>query len=229
MRRAESDFPFLEKRAVRGKKDRIMKQLILVEGLPGTGKTTTAQSIFERLAAKGEKATVLFEGDERIPCDFYEMAGIPIDEFAPFRARHSDIPDELWGISLQTSNYVYLRLDKCSDFVADAFRKWDMGDECNKQVGVAQYISCASERLDHWASSSMDNQDVVIIDSGFLQNPINELLFRNAADDEIRSFITGIAETLKPLHPFCLYLCRESAQAAVFFAKQPRDPIGPPA
>ena len=117
-------------------------------------------------------------------------------------------------------NYVYLRLDKCSDFIAKAFRKWDMGDELNQQVSVAQYIPCALERIDHWVAANLDTKNIVIIDSGFLQNPINELLFRMASDNDVCSFIRNIAEKLRPLNPMCFYLKRESAEAAISFAKQ---------
>lgn len=197
-----------------------MKQLILIEGLPGTGKTTATKRISEHLASKCEKVVTLYEGDERIPCDFYEMAGIPIDEFEAFRTRHLETADELWAISLRTTNYVYLRLDKCSDFIADTFRKWDMGDERNQQVSVAEYMPCVLERLDSWVASNIDSEDIVVIDSGFLQNPINELLFRKASDGEVHSFIKSIIEKFKLLNPVCFYLKRESAEAAISFAKR---------
>jgi len=197
-----------------------MKRLILVEGLPGTGKTTMTQRIAQRLAAKGEAVTALYEGDERIPCDFYEMAGIPLGEFEAFRAEHLNVEDARWVISLRTASYVYLRLDRCADFAADAFRKWDMGDERNLQASVAHYVPCALERLDAWVDSYKDSGETVVIDSGFLQNPINELLFRGASDDEACSFVQGILHRFGPLHPVCVYLQRESAEAAVSFAKQ---------
>lgn len=201
-----------------------MKQLVLVEGLPGTGKTTSAQKLFNHLYSKGEAVSVFFEGDERIPCDFYEMAGIPVKEFDTFHACHSKIAEELWAISMRTANYVYLRLDKCSDFVADNFRKWDMGDEHNQQINIQHYISCALERLDYWVSLNIDNDNTVIMDSGFLQNPVNELLFRKASNDEVRSYIRNISEKLVPLNPLCLYLKRENAQIAISFARQAKGP-----
>lgn len=197
-----------------------MKQLILVEGLPGTGKTTTTQRLSEHFASKGEKVTTLFEGDEQIPCDFYETAGIPVEVFDAFRAQHPEAADNCWGITLRTKNYVFLRLDRCTAFIADAFRKWDMGDELNREISVAQYMPCALERVDNWVASNLDNANIVIIDSGFLQNPINEMLFRMASDDEVCSFIQDIAKKLMPLNPMCFYLKRESAEIAIEFAKQ---------
>jgi hypothetical protein len=95
-----------------------------------------------------------------------------------------------------------------------------MGDELNKEISVAAYISCALERWDYWVEASSDNDNIVIIDSGFLQNPINELLFRKATDDEVVLFIKSIAKRLMDLNPICFYLKRDSAEAAILFAKQ---------
>lgn len=201
-----------------------MKRVILVEGLPGTGKTTAAQRIFEHLAAKGVNAVALFEGDAEIPCDFYETAGIPIKVFEAFSINYPEEIQDLTGMFLRTMNYVYLRLDKCSDFVADTFRKWDMGDELNQQVSVEQYMPCVLERMDHWVATNLDNENTVIIDSGFLQNPINELLFRGASDTQIVSFIQSVAKKFKPLNPICFYLKRESAKVSIAFAEQAKGP-----
>lgn len=44
-----------------------MKQLILVEGLPGTGKTTAAQKLFNRLSSKGEAVSVFLKGMNEYP------------------------------------------------------------------------------------------------------------------------------------------------------------------
>ena len=197
-----------------------MKRLILVEGLPGTGKTTATAQLRDLLCAKGEPVVALFEGDDGIPCDFYEMAGIPAAEFDRFRALHPDAAEADWAICLRTENYVYLRLDRCRDFVAARFRKWDMGDERNRQVPVSHYIPCALERLDHWVEAQKASEETCIIDSGFLQNPINELLFRGASDEEVRAFILGMLERIALLHPLCVYLKRESAQIAMAFARQ---------
>lgn len=191
-----------------------MKRLIFVEGLPGTGKTTLSRWLSGLLKERGENVLLLPEGDERIPLDFYETAGVPIAVFETYRDKAP------FYIAGQTQNYVYVRMDKCPGPAADLVRPWDMGDECNMSISVPAYVHCALERLADWASGQQGTDQTVIIDSGFLQNPVNELLFRKATDAQVRSFIGQIHTLCGPLHPVCVYLQRESAAAAIAFAKK---------
>ena len=65
-------------------------QLIMIEGLPGTGKTTIAKWLNEYLDSQGIVAFLLLEGNKDIPCDFYEMAGIPNNDF---KSLFADMPE----------------------------------------------------------------------------------------------------------------------------------------
>jgi len=197
-----------------------MKRLILIEGLPGTGKTTITKWLSDIFTSHGDKTTLLNEGDERIPLDFYNTSGIPKNDFESLFAQNSQERDMLLNIALSTDNYIYLRLDKCPDNVAEKIKQWNIGDGSNQFITVADYIPCALERLKHWVNSHIDSSETVIIDSGYLQNPINELLFRRATDDEVRPFINAITSTLLPLNPVCIYLRRHSAEEAIAFAKK---------
>lgn len=197
-----------------------MKQLILIEGLPGTGKTTIAKWLSKYLQDCGENITLLLEGDERIPCDFYEMAGIPKNDFNMLCMENDDFAETLQSQALKTENYAYLRIDKYPEKIAEQIRRWDMGDERNKRIPVKDYISCALERLNYWVNENRLDSGITIIDSGFLQNPINELLFRKAENNEVRFFVSSISRLIKSLNPICIYLRRKSAGEAISFAKR---------
>jgi len=196
-----------------------LKKLILVEGLPGTGKTTISKWLSTLLIEKGESVILLNEGDENIPCDFYEIAGIPKSDFELLCSNHPLEREWLINAGSHTKNYAFLRIDKCPSHIAEKIKRWDMGDASNKMITVTDYITCALERLQNWVDNNIYNSETVIIDSGYLQNPINELLLRHATNSDILEFINAITDMITPLNPVCIYLRRDSAEQAITFAR----------
>lgn len=122
--------------------------LIIVEGLPGSGKSTTAAMIAEELKKKGERVVCVDEGVTDHPADFSDY----------------DFPD------FETERKMILE-------------KW-----------------CAfTERSD---------QDVIyVFNCIFLQNPMCETMMRFGMDEAAsRSYISEIAEIIKPLNPIIIYI-----------------------
>ena len=195
-------------------------QLIMIEGLPGTGKTTIAEWLTDYLNTQGTNAILLLEGNRDIPCDFYEMAGIPNNDFEALFIDNPETYKKLSNRALVTKNYSYLRIDDCPENVAVKIKRWDMGDENNQMVTVSDYIPCTLERLEHWVNKVISNSGTAIVDSGFLQNPINELLFRKATYKETLLYISEIFQRIKVLNPICIYLQRNNVDEAISFAKE---------
>lgn len=173
------------------------------------------------MTANGHKAAAILEGDEQSPCDFYETAGIPINIFdgLPFDLHENGIP------VIKTENYAYIRIDKCPEHIASELRRWDMGDEGNRLISVGEYLPCALERLGKWADDNANREEALIIDSGYLQNPINEMFFRGADDNETREYIRQIYAKLRLFSPVCVYLRRNSADEAIAFAKEAKGEV----
>ena len=64
-----------------------MTQLIIVEGIPGSGKTSVAQFIAAWLAARGFEHALYLEGDWKHPADFESVAGLSADQYEELSAR----------------------------------------------------------------------------------------------------------------------------------------------
>ncbi len=191
-------------------------QLIMIEGLPGTGKST----ITDWLGRSFNMSTPIFEDDTRIPCNFCGIAGVPISDFQILCVENKDFIQLVKENTLITKNYAYLKMQNYSEDIINLLKRWDMGDEWNKTITVKDYISCALEYFKYWVINIAPELNISIIDSGFLQNPINELLFRKATDDEVIFYIKEIFNIVKDLNPICVYLCRNSADEAINFAKK---------
>jgi len=183
-------------------------KLILVEGLPGTGKTTLSKQIFNLLSKQGTPSSVLLEENTKIPSNFYNIAGVPINDFIDFAM----------PFITKTDNYFFVDLGNCTEEAKQQLLRYDIGDEFNKYISAEEYSRCTLEWWQNWVANNT-NEPVLILDSAFMQCPINEMIFRGASNPEVSAYIKAISEIIEPLHPICVYLRRESAKVAIDFAK----------
>jgi adenylate kinase family enzyme len=184
--------------------------LVLVEGLPGTGKTTLSNRLFKLFTDKNMQVELLLEDNEKSPSDFYNIAGIPKSEFTSFVNVVCPVA--------KTENYVFVNLGHYADETANQLQRYNIGDEFNKFITAQEYARCTLEKWQNWANSYI-KKSVIILDSAYMQNPINEMIFRKAADWEVEAYIKSISEILKQLNPICVYLRRENAKTSIDFAK----------
>lgn len=131
--------------------------LIIVEGLPGSGKSTTAAIIADELVKKGKKVLCVDEGVRDHPADYADY------DFPDFETERIKI------------------LEKWRSFVETA-----------------------------------DRDTVHVFNCVFLQNPMCETMMRfgmeNAASQR---YISEIAEIIRPLHPYIVYIDRPDVKGTV--------------
>lgn len=189
-------------------------QLILVEGLPGTGKTTISKYIYSILNKQGIKAELMLEEDPRIPSNFDHIAGIRKSEYANLLIDKVQIS---LAILAETKEYIFINLRNCKEEHLNQLKNYDIGDEYNKYISVQEYARCTLEMWENWVQK-FNHEVVHVLDCAFMQCPINEMVFRGATDIEIKEYISGITKIIKPLNPLCVYLRRENAKESIEFA-----------
>ncbi|MCL2420875.1 MAG: hypothetical protein FWD03_03380 [Defluviitaleaceae bacterium] len=184
-------------------------KMIFIEGLPGTGKTTLSEKIFEMYTSQGIQAGLLQENDA-IPSNLYNVAGILKNDFASLQYDIDYIT--------KTENYVFVNLSNCSVEAASQLQQYNLGDPFNPYISAQEYARSTLEWWQYWVDNNL-TESVFILDSAFMQCPINNMIYRKAAEPEINAYIQAIAEIIKPFNPFCIYLCRENAKISMDFAK----------
>jgi len=131
--------------------------LIIVEGLPGSGKSTAASMIAKVLAEKGKKAVCIDEGAQEHPADYADY------DFPDFETERRKI------------------LGKWRSFL-----------------------------------ESSDKDTIYVFNCIFLQNPMCETMMRFGMDEKASfTYISEIAEIIKPLHPIILYINRPDVKKTV--------------
>lgn len=97
-------------------------------------------------------------------------------------------------------------------------RQWEFGDEFNLNIPLEHYITCSLGLVRKWIEAIDVTSEPLILDSVLLQNPINELLYRNALEEIIVQYCSLFADAFSGFSTHLIYLKRNSAAHAVEFA-----------
>ena len=80
-------------------KDLRMNRVILLEGLPGTGKTTNSYRLFEQLIRNGRNVRWLHEVSQPHPTLFFSESCLTKEEYRLFTEKYPEAADMLSSIA----------------------------------------------------------------------------------------------------------------------------------
>ena len=213
-------------------------RLILVEGIPGAGKTATARKIKEKLIDEGTEA-ILYEEGMSHPADMAWNACLKEDEYNDFIKKCSEMwegskksisKEELISrIQRQTrieDNNVILAYTKI-DFPEDCY--WSLiGDVASKEIcdgrkSLDEFRDIHLRRWSKFAEQALLNDNIYIFECAFLQNHIFELLgVYEKSDEEIYLYLKILLETVKSLSPSIVYIEPSSVEDIIIQAANER-------
>lgn len=218
-------------------------RLILVEGIPGAGKTTTARKIKEKLIDEGKEA-ILYEEGMSHPADMAWNACLKEDEYNDFIKKCSEMwegskksisKEELISrIQRQTrieDNNAILAYTKI-DFPEDCY--WSLiGDVASKEIcdgrkSLDEFRDIHLRRWSKFAEQALLNDNIYIFECAFLQNHIFELLgVYEKSDEEIYLYLKSLLETVKSLSPSIVYIEPSSVEDIIIqAANESKSPEG---
>lgn len=92
-------------------------KLVLIEGLPGFGKTTTAQLVHEILMEMNIKSQLFLEGNLEHPADYDGVAFFKKNEFDELLSTHEKFRDLLSNRMIKHGNNYFLEYRKIKNRV----------------------------------------------------------------------------------------------------------------
>lgn len=201
-------------------------RLILVEGLPGTGKTTDSAFLHVQLRRSGVSVRWIHEVASPHPTSFFHEACLTRGEYeallraypeaAELLGRIADIRERTVSIDLLAIEWFHknaisnalLHELKCCDI-------WEFP--------LDRYCEAA---LDKWSSFVRGIQNepdtVYIVDSSLFQFQIFRFLLKNAEADALAAFIGRLCDVIRPLNPVMVYLFRERVEDSIAFLEKTR-------
>ena len=202
-----------------------MNRLILLEGLPGTGKTTNAYRLFEQLVRNGRDVRWLHEVSQPHPTLFFSESCLTKAEYSLFLEQYPDAAEMLNGIAEVRATTVgidYLTAARSmpgqeNSAWYQALLRYDAMD-----FPLERYEPMALEKWEAFVNEALQNDTVYILDSGIFQYQIFTYLLNGAAYPRLAGFVRRVMKMLKSLRPALIYLYRENTEDAIAFMEEQR-------
>lgn len=218
-------------------------KLILVEGIPGSGKTTTAKKLYEYLTSSGNKVNFYEEGMSH-PADISWQAVLTEAEYEDFQKQCL----YLWDISEKsiTREELLKRIEKQArhedgsvllaytriPFPEDCY--WNLASTvkvkelCDGRSSLNHFKTMHIKRWSNFAKQAKDKDEINIFECAFLQNHIFELMgVYTKTDDEIYDYLCELIETVRELNPKIIYIKPNCVEDVIQHAADSRKAPNP--
>ncbi len=204
----------------------INSQLIMLEGMPSTGKTTNARFIQMQLERNRIHANWIHEVTMPHPVLFFDEVGLTYDEYEQFIKTHPEVSDIFNNIAVFKKSTVGIHLpeiqwsysDKIGENVYQALLEFDVWN-----FPLDLYKKFALEKWAYFAEKTLRSRnEVFIIDSAIFQFQIFTFLFKNRPYKELQSFTKQIVDIIKPLNPCLIYFYRENTELTIDYLENDR-------
>ncbi len=202
-----------------------MNRLILIEGIPGSGKTTMASKVKAHLESRGYSVRLFLEGDLH-PADLAWLSVIPIEKFEEIQQLPLFQGCLEGNYSLEGDHAIiaYTRLQ-----LPDEGEEWmtyfEQHEVYDQRIPFEEFQSLHFSRWVRFGQEA-EEDTIYIFECAYLQNHISEMLrAHDKGAQEIVAYMKELIQTVKPLNPKLIYLTQPSVRETIQrVADQRRSP-----
>ena len=205
-----------------------MNRVIMLEGLPGTGKTTNSYRLFEQLSRNGRNVRWLHEVSRPHPVLFFSEACMTKEEYHLFTEKYPEIAETIRGIAEVRNSTVgidYLTASGMLPGQENAAWYQELMRHDAFGVSLDRYEPIALDKWEAFVNAALQDGDTVyILDSSIFQYQIFTYLLAGAEYARMAGLVRRIMKMLKPLNPLLIWLYREKTEDSIAFLEQQRGP-----
>jgi hypothetical protein len=194
-------------------------KLILVEGIPGSGKTTTAQFIRNWCNQQGIVSRLYLEGDWNHPADFESVACLDQPQYAALLTRypaHQAFLEQHVVVNGLDYFFSYRKLQhEYGQHLPDALFTELAGYEVY-ELALEKYKRLILKRWTNFVAQTSPTNEVYIFECCFFQNLLTMLIGRHNDDiPAAKAYVAHLAALIAPLQPALIYLHPGAVQATL--------------
>lgn len=185
-------------------------QLIIVEGLPGSGKSTGARLIADILQESGKDVALVLEGDLDHPADYEGVSSFTPEEWDALCRKHEDHQMLLSTRAFyEEGNYFlpYRKIqqddpEQLSPLLLDDLHKQDI-----YEVSLERNMQLISAKWSKFAEAAVSQNKVYVFECCFIQNPVTvSMIKHNRRAEESLHYVQLLEKAITPLNPLLIYM-----------------------
>lgn len=185
-------------------------KLILVEGIPGSGKTSTAEYISSYLNQKNITNKLFKEGNLDHPADYESTACLSKDEYSRIQSQLKTDKKLLTNYTMKNDNDYLIEYGKLYHN-----KEINISDEILNQLAdsdiynlpLAKHNHLIKNKWNKFANEAVTQEQIYIFECCFLQNPLTTMMaYHNASNDYIIKYVKELERTISELNPLLILL-----------------------
>lgn len=194
------------------------RKLYIVEGIPGSGKTTTATWLAQVLREKGVDANLFLEGNIEHPADFESVACLTEQQLTELG---NEFPF-IYPFVVQKQKWFfipYASFNEKNPKLHKALQKYDV-----YELSAEDYCEVTLMKWMEFAEKAQSEDKVYVLECCFLQNPITFLLAKHDVSKEyLFKHIEKIAKIITNLNPAILYFEQDNIKESIERVRKERS------
>lgn len=200
----------------------MVTRLFLVEGLPGSGKTTTAEALTRLLQEQQINTRLHIEGDLNHPADYESVAYLTLSEWVEFQSKYA---------SLDVLRFA----EVFNDYVLVSYRQWQVEQNVAEaafsflrardiyELPFELHQSLILKKWEAFVAQALIANTTYIFECCFLQNPLTMGLIKyDLPEATLQAYIERIATIITPLQPVLVYVDQQDVERSFRKALQER-------
>jgi predicted kinase len=190
-------------------------KLIMVEGIPGSGKSTFAQKIAEYFRNKGIQVNVYNEGQAH-PADLAWSACVPLDSLHSLLMKYRELDSEIRKNMCIDGNYAIIAYTQVRTDNRGFYKELENYEVYDNRVPFDVFCDLHYKRWGAFGKQAAENDMLNIFECAFFQNHINELQnFQLASKADIERHLNKLLSYVLSLSPVLIYLSQPDVRETI--------------
>lgn len=195
------------------KDDVIMaKRLVLIEGLPGSGKSTIAEMVSEILIEKGKEVQLFQEGNLDHPADYEGVAFYDAGDFESLLKTHEEYTEILKSHAIAHDQGYLIPYRKMREQWGIELPNHIVQDIFSRdiyEIPFAQNVKLITEKWQDFTQDVLSTNDdcITIFECCFIQNPLTMGLVKcNQSKEQNVQYVLELGRIIHALNPLLIYI-----------------------